>query len=53
MNTMYVIAGILSLGLLIYCSVALLKPEKLLMTLNGLVQDLRLISLSCWDWQNH
>ncbi len=28
MNTMYVIAGILSLGLLIYLLVALLKPEK-------------------------
>ena len=28
MNTMYVIGGILSLGLLIYLLVALLKPEK-------------------------
>ena len=28
MNAMYVIGGILSLGLLIYLLVALLKPEK-------------------------
>ena len=28
MNSMYVIGGILSLGLLIYLLVALLKPEK-------------------------
>ena len=28
MNSMYVIGGILSLGLLIYLLIALLKPEK-------------------------
>ena len=28
MNSMYVIGGILSVGLLIYLLVALLKPEK-------------------------
>jgi len=28
MNSMYVIGGILSLGLLIYLLVALLRPEK-------------------------
>ena len=28
MNSMYMIGGILSLGLLIYLLVALLKPEK-------------------------
>jgi K+-transporting ATPase KdpF subunit len=28
MNSMYVIGGILSLGLMIYLLVALLKPEK-------------------------
>ena len=28
MNSMYVIGGILSLGLLMYLLVALLKPEK-------------------------
>ena len=28
MNSMYMIGGILSLGLLIYLMVALLKPEK-------------------------
>lgn len=28
MNSMYVIGGILSLGLLVYLLVALLKPEK-------------------------
>ena len=28
MNSMYVVGGILSLGLLIYLLIALLKPEK-------------------------
>ncbi len=28
MNSMYVVGGILSLGLLVYLLVALLKPEK-------------------------
>ncbi len=28
MNSMYVVGGILSLGLLVYLLIALLKPEK-------------------------
>jgi hypothetical protein len=50
MNSMYVISGILSLGLLIYLLVA--SQPRNLMTSMAWFKSCS-ISLCCWDWRNH
>ncbi|MGF1645016.1 MAG: K(+)-transporting ATPase subunit F [Thiotrichales bacterium] len=51
MNLIYLVAGVVTIGLLIYLVLALLKPERFRWTPSGCCRFSSIWS-SCWRWSS-